>query len=282
MIKLVDRIIELALEEDIKSGDITTDAIIPDDALGQADFLVKEDGVIAGLEVVERIFRIFDENLSFQKYFEDGAAVSKGTKVASVTGNISSILKTERTALNFLQRMSGIATLTSKYVKEVSGTGVKILDTRKTAPGLRITDKMAVKLGGAENHRIGLFDMYLIKDNHIKAAGSIKKAAELVRAHQSQEESAYKIEIEVSSPDQIEEAVSAGADVIMLDNFTPAMMREAVKQINRRALVEASGGITLETIREYAETGIDYISTGALTHSAKALDISMKITSSDA
>ncbi len=282
MIKLVDRIIELALEEDIKSGDITTDAIIPDDALGQADFLVKEDGVIAGLEVVERIFRIFDEELHFHKYASDGEKVTVGSKIATVNGNISSILKTERTALNFLQRMSGIATLTSQYTEAVKHTKVKILDTRKTAPGLRITDKMAVKLGGAENHRIGLFDMYLIKDNHIKAAGSIRKAVELVKAHQIQEETDYKIEIEVSTPDQIEEVLAAGVDIIMLDNFKPEMMRTAVKMINGAALVEASGGITLATIREIAETGIDYISIGALTHSARALDISMKITSSDA
>lgn len=269
--------IERALKEDILNGDITTKAVIPPALQGTGKFVVKQDGVAAGLEIGKMVFEAVDPSLKYEIIIADGSLVKKGDVIAEVKGSASSILTAERTALNFMQRMSGIATTAKEYSDKVKHTKAKIIDTRKTVPGLRALDKLAVTFGGCQNHRIGLFDMFLIKDNHIEIAGSIAKAIEACRTYNKQNNTNFKIEVEVDGIEQIEEALSANPDIILLDNFTPEQMKEAVKLINGKSKTEASGGITLANVKEAAESGVDYISIGALTHSVKALDISLDI-----
>ncbi len=269
------RIIKHAIREDVGDGDITTESIINKNRKSKAYFLTKEDGVISGLKIAKEVFGYLDKKIKWKSLVKDGDKVKAGTKIAEVKGSVRALLSGERTALNFLQRMSGIATLTSVYVEEVSGTNTKILDTRKTVPGLRLFDKYAVKCGGGTNHRIGLFDMVMIKDNHIKAAGSITKAVNKIRKSIPKQ---MKIEVETTNIREVEEALKLNVDVIMLDNMNLNEMTEAVQLINKKCFVEASGGVNLESVRAIAETGVDFISVGALTHSVKALDISMKIT----
>ncbi|MBK9098351.1 MAG: carboxylating nicotinate-nucleotide diphosphorylase [bacterium] len=271
------KIIREALDEDIQSGDITTQAIIPELIFGTGKFLIKANGVIAGLKVTQNVFQLIDEGIVFSQFVDDGKKVNRGVIVAEVTGKASSILTAERTALNFLQRMSGVATMTNKFVEEISHTKAKILDTRKTVPGLRLLDKDAVRLGGGKNHRIGLFDMFLIKDNHIEIAGSITKAIDACRKFHKNKNSDLKIEVEAKNLDEVKEALACNADIIMLDNFTIDLTKKAVEIIGGKCLVEASGNINLENVKEVAETGVDFISVGALTHSVKALDISLEV-----
>lgn len=268
----VDSIIQNALNEDIGSGDITTDTIFPPDAKCEAQIIAKENGIIAGIPIAERVFQKLNQDTVFTNKIEDGDRVKPNQEILRIKSTVRAVLSGERLALNLLQRMSGIATVTSQYVDAVKGSQTKILDTRKTAPGLRILDKYAVLAGGAQNHRFGLYDLVLIKDNHIDFAGSISNAVESVR---SEYQNKYKIEVETSTLDEVNEALNAGADVIMLDNMSISMMKEAVGIINGKALTEASGGITLSTITNVAETGVDYISVGAITHSSPALDISL-------
>jgi len=270
-------IIRRALDEDIRTGDVTTQAVIPDSVMGKGKFLVKANGVIAGLNVTKSVFEMIDNQIGFKVLIPDGAKVKVGDFVAEVEGKASSILTAERTALNFLQRMSGIATLTYKFVEEISHTKVKILDTRKTVPGLRLLEKEAVRLGGGKNHRIGLFDMFLIKDNHIEIAGSITNAVNACRNFQQKNNSNLKIEVETKNLDEVSEALSCNVEIIMLDNFNTDRMRKAVELINGKCLVEASGNINIDNVKEVAETGVDFISVGALTHSVKALDISLEV-----
>lgn len=268
----VDSIIQNALNEDIGSGDITTDTIFPSDAKCEAQIIAKENGIIAGIPIAERVFqKLYQDTVSASKV-EDGDRVKPKQEILRIKSTVRAVLSGERLALNLLQRMSGIATVTSQYVDAVKGSQTKILDTRKTAPGLRILDKYAVLAGGAQNHRFGLYDLVLIKDNHIDFAGSISNAVESVR---SKYQNKYKIEVETSTIDEVKEALCSGADIIMLDNMSISIMKEAVGIINGKALTEASGGITLSTITNIAETGVDYISVGALTHSSPALDISL-------
>jgi nicotinate-nucleotide pyrophosphorylase (carboxylating) len=271
-------ILERALFEDIGDMDITTESMVPEDLPGIGKLIAKEDGVIAGLEVAELIFNILDDSLNFHSSVSDGAEVKSGQLIAVVAGSINSILCAERVALNFLQRMSGIATTTSKCVKEIVGTRAKIFDTRKTIPGLRIFDKMAVKIGGGENHRFGLSDMFLIKENHIAAAGGISQAINLCRSFKEEEELDCKIEIEVQNLDELSEVMKTGKiDIILVDNFPIEDIMKAVEIVKHKFEVEASGGITLNNLRRIAETGVDRISMGMLTHSVKALDISLII-----
>lgn len=265
-------IIKKALEEDIGEGDITTLAIIPEDAAHTAYFLAKETGVIAGLKVVRMVFAELDPSVSFKKFIKDGDRVEKGDIFAEVSGKSRVLLTGERTALNFLQRMSGIATETARYVEAVKGTYAVILDTRKTAPGLRVLDKWAVRLGGGCNHRRGLDDMILIKDNHIEAVGSVTEAVNRARNSSSN----IPVEVEVKSLFEFREALEMKPNRILLDNMSPELMSQAVKMTMGRIPLEASGNVTLENIRKVAQTGVDYISVGALTHSVKALDISLK------
>jgi nicotinate-nucleotide pyrophosphorylase (carboxylating) len=274
----ISRLVELALMEDIGLGDLTSEAIIPDDRLGEAEFCSKADGVIAGLEVAALTMHLCDSSLTIDPEVHEGARVRHGQVVARVRGLTRGILKGERTALNFLQRMSGIATLTSRYVETVSGTGAKITDTRKTAPGLRVLDKRAVALGGGVNHRFGLDDMVLIKDNHVAAAGGIGPAVTQCVEYLRTNGIRADIEVETKNLAEVREAMDCGGFArIMLDNFTAEAMREAVQMVNHQYETEASGGITLETVRMYAETGVDFISVGALTHSVQALDISLEL-----
>ena len=271
----IERLIRDALDEDIGSGDLATMATIAADAQGKGLFRAKKDGVVAGLVLLERIFYFIDPKVVVRYLTKDGTAVSAGTVVAEAVGPVRALLLAERTALNFLQRLSGNATLTRQYVDAVKDLPVKVLDTRKTTPGLRTLEKYAVRMGGGMNHRIGLYDAALVKDNHIEATGSIAQAVQAVRRSAP---FMAKIEVEASNLKQVQEAIDAGADVIMLDNMTLAQMAEAVKLVNKRAWIEASGGITLETIRQVAETGVDFISSGAPTHSAPVVDFNMKIT----
>jgi nicotinate-nucleotide pyrophosphorylase (carboxylating) len=269
---LADDIIKRALNEDLYYGDITTNAIVEQSEKATIDLISKEDGIIAGLEVFKRVFFILgDANVKL--YVNDGDSVHNGEKIGEVYGNTRTILSGERVALNFLQRMSGIATLTRKFTKKLEGTNVKLLDTRKTTPNMRMFEKYAVKIGGGFNHRFGLNDGVLIKDNHIDAAGGIKNAIETVRKSAP---FVRKIEVEVESLRQLEEALEANADIIMLDNMDIETLKTSVKMINGKAETEASGNVTLDTIESIAKTGVNYISTGALTHSFKALDLSMK------
>ncbi len=275
----ITRIIEEALAEDIGLGDVTTDSIVRGDQRGAGVITAKAAGTVAGIEVVEMVFRLVDDGLRWHAKVADGARVEAGTTVGIVDGPLAGILRAERTALNVLQRMSGIATLTRRFADAVAGTSAKITDTRKTAPGLRVLDKLAVTLGGGVNHRFGLDDMVLIKDNHIAAAGGISEALRTCRNYLKSRSYQLKVEIETKSMDEVREALSTGgADRIMLDNFPIGDMAAAVKLINHAAEVEASGNVSLETVRRIAETGVDLISVGALTHSVQALDLSLIIT----
>jgi nicotinate-nucleotide pyrophosphorylase (carboxylating) len=272
--QFADELIELALKEDIGSGDITTDAIVSPDIQGVGDVIAKDDFILAGLDVARNVFNHLDSQVHFSSTFKDGDDLKKGYIVFSVKGKLSSILKAERTALNFIQRLSGIATLTRTYVDRLKHSNTRIVDTRKTTPGWRGLEKYAVKIGGGSNHRMGLYDGVLIKDNHIAACGGIRKA---VNSARKQIHHLMKIEVEVTDMAELTEALSAGVDVIMLDNMTPDQIREAVKKINSKALVEVSGGVNLDNLSQLAEAGVDLISVGALTHSAKSTDMSMKI-----
>ena len=275
--QLEDKLIDLAFAEDIGDGDHTTLCCIPDDAMGKSHLLIKEDGVLAGVEMAKKVFARFDPTMKVEVLIQDGTPVKKGDIAMIVTGKTRSLLQTERLMLNIMQRMSGIATMTAKYVKRLEGTKTHILDTRKTTPGLRMLEKQAVKIGGGMNHRIGLFDMILLKDNHVDFAGgianAIRKAQEYVKANNPE----LKIEIEVRNLDELRQVMEiGGVDRIMLDNFTPALTREAVQIIDGKFETESSGGITFATLRQYGECGVDYISVGALTHSVKGLDMSFK------
>ncbi|MFW6264610.1 MAG: carboxylating nicotinate-nucleotide diphosphorylase [Bacillota bacterium] len=272
--RLIDEIIDRAIKEDIWTGDITSETLVEADAIGEAEILVKETGVLAGLPLAEKVFYNFTDEIVFTQLAEDGELVEKGQVVAEIKGPVREILKGERIALNFLQRLSGIASRTRNYVEAVYNYPVKIVDTRKTTPTLRILEKYAVKVGGAFNHRMGLYDAVMIKDNHIKAAGGIYQAVEKIKEELGH---TVKIEIEVENLTGVEEALEAGVDIIMLDNMDPEEMAEAVEYIDKRAIVEASGGITLKSIREVAASGIDIISVGALTHHIKSLDISLNL-----
>ena len=274
---LIDDLIKLAFAEDIGDGDHTTLCCIPADEVGKSKLLIKEAGVLAGVDMARRIFRAFDPELKMTVYIEDGAEVKPGDIAFVVEGKVQSLLQTERLMLNVMQRMSGIATVTRKYVKRLEGLHTRVLDTRKTTPGLRMLEKAAVKIGGGVNHRIGLFDMILLKDNHIDFAGGIENA--ITRAHEYLKEKGknLKIEIEVRNMDELEEVMRVGGvDRIMFDNFTPELTRKAVERIGGKYETESSGGITFDTLREYAECGVDFISVGALTHSVKGLDMSFK------
>jgi nicotinate-nucleotide pyrophosphorylase (carboxylating) len=273
---LIDKIISLAIEEDIDTGDITTDSLIPEKSSAVAEMTAKADGVISGLDIVRRVFQKLDTNIVWIPFKEEGEKIVHGDKIVRIEGSFRALLSAERTALNILQRMSGIATATSLYVKELEGTGTRLLDTRKTAPGMRLLDKMAVLAGGGVNHRMGLYDMALIKDNHIKVAGSISAAVRQVRSFIKP---GTRVEVEVTNLEETQEAIDAGADIIMLDNMSTELMAEAVKLIGGKAETEASGNMNLGRIREVALTGVDYISAGVLTHSVTALDISMNIVS---
>ena len=268
----IDRIIENALAEDIHTGDITTLAVVRGGRVAHAILKAKEEMVLAGIDVAARVFHLLDERIVFTPAFADGARLASGDIIAGITGDAALLLQGERVALNLLQRMCGIATLTARYVEAVRGTKARVVDTRKTTPGLRILEKYAVRVGGGTNHRTGLYDGVLIKENHITAAGGLTEA---VRRAKSYIPHTMKVEVETETLAQVAEALAAGADIIMLDNMDTSAMREAVALIAGRALVEASGGVNLESIREIAETGVDIISVGALTHSARAMDISM-------
>jgi nicotinate-nucleotide pyrophosphorylase (carboxylating) len=275
--QLEDKLLELAFAEDIGDGDHTTLCCIPADAMGKSHLLVKEEGILAGVEMARKVFNKFDPTMKMDVMIHDGAHVKPGDIAFVVTGKVRSLLQTERIMLNIMQRMSGIATMTHKYVERVAGTGCHILDTRKTTPGMRILEKQAVKIGGGMNHRIGLFDMILLKDNHIDFAGGIANAINRCHEYLKEKNLDLKIEIEVRDFDELQQVLDqGGVDRIMLDNFTPADTKKAVGIINHRYEVESSGGITYDTIRDYAEQGVDFISVGALTHSVKGLDLSFK------
>lgn len=264
-----------ALSEDIGPGDITTKALLPSTIRGKAEIIAKERLVLAGTDVAAEVFRQIDSDTSFIANYTDGNELSKGTAIATISGQLASILTAERVALNLLQRLSGIATLTREYVKKIEGTKARIVDTRKTTPGLRALEKYAVRVGGGKNHRFGLFDGILIKDNHIAAVGSIGEA---IKRAKEKAPHTLKIEVETENIEQVKEALAAGSDIIMLDNMDTKTMKEAVKLIKGKAMVEASGGINLTNVRKVAGTGVDFISVGAITHSARAMDISMEIT----
>jgi nicotinate-nucleotide pyrophosphorylase (carboxylating) len=270
----VKKIIEQALSEDIGPGDVTSEATVPAGSTSTAEMVAKQDLVLAGLDVSLEVFHFLDDAIQVTRFAEDGDSIKSGKVIARVSGSTRVLLTGERVALNLLQHMSGIATLTSKYVEQLKGLKARVLDTRKTLPGLRQLEKYAVRMGGGTNHRFGLYDGMLIKDNHIKAVGSITKAIGNARrkGHYM-----LKIEVETKTPDEVREALAGKADIIMLDNMSLDMIREAVKLINGQASVEGSGNVTLETIREIGEAGVDFISSGSLTHSALAADISMKI-----
>ncbi|MGM9702572.1 MAG: carboxylating nicotinate-nucleotide diphosphorylase [Prevotella sp.] len=275
--ELVDKLIDLAFAEDIGDGDHTTLCCIPEDAMGRSHLLIKEDGVLAGVEVAKEVFRRFDPELKVEVLMEDGTRVKKGDIAMVVSGRVRSLLQTERLMLNIMQRMSGIATTTSRYVERLKGTKTRVLDTRKTTPGLRMLEKAAVKIGGGCNHRIGLFDMILLKDNHVDFAGGISNAINRCHEYLEKNNLKLKIEIEVRNFDELQQAMECGGiDRIMLDNFTPADTKKAVDIIAGRYETESSGGITFDTLRDYAECGVDFISVGALTHSVKGLDMSFK------
>ena len=268
-----DQLIRMALQEDITSEDVSTNAVMPTATKGTVDLIAKEDGVVAGLEIYARVFTILDEKTEIELHCKDGDEVKKGELMATVTGDIRVLLSGERVALNYLQRMSGIATYTRQVAKLLEGSNVTLLDTRKTTPNCRVFEKYAVRVGGGHNHRYNLSDGVLLKDNHIGAAGSVAKAVRMAKAYAP---FVRKIEIEVETLDQVKEAVEAGADIIMLDNMTPEVMKQAVELIDGRAQTECSGNITKENIQKIREIGVDFVSSGALTHSAPILDISMK------
>ena len=274
---LINKLLDLGIEEDINTGDITTESIIPESMNAAATMTAKQDGVISGLEIVKMVYDRFQDDVVFTPYFKDGDAVKKGDVILKVEATYPTLLCGERLSLNIFQRMCGIATETAKYVKELADTHTELLDTRKTAPGLRVLDKLAVKHGGGTNHRMGLYDMAMIKDNHIKMAGGIAKAVEQVRARIAE---GIKIEVETTTLDEVHQAIEAGADIIMLDNMDNNTMTEAVniiKAANKGIKTEASGNMSIPRLKEVAATGVDYISVGALTHTVKGMDISMNI-----
>ena len=279
--ELIDDLLTLAFAEDVGDGDATTLSTIPADAIGRQQLIVKEEGILAGVEIARKVFAKFDPELKMTVMIGDGAHVRPGDVAFTVDGKVRSLLQTERIMLNIMQRMSGIATTTAKYQSHLEGLKTKVLDTRKTTPGLRMLEKMAVKIGGGANHRIGLFDMILIKDNHNDFAGGITKSVAGAKQWCKDNGKDLKIEVEVRNTDEINEALVAGVDRIMLDNYTPARTAEAVALIrskNPSVEIESSGGITLDTLRAYGEAGVDFISVGALTHSVKGLDMSFKAT----
>ena len=275
--ELEDRLFDLAFAEDIGDGDHTTLCCIPETAVGKSKLLVKEAGILAGVDIARKVFHKFDPELKMEVFIEDGSVVKPGDVAFIVSGKIRSLLQTERLMLNIMQRMSGIATMTHRYMEQLKGTKTRVLDTRKTTPGMRILEKEAVKIGGGTNHRIGLFDMILLKDNHVDFAGGISQAIERCHQYLEKRNLNLKIEIEVRSIDELQQVLNkGGVDRIMLDNFTPELTRKAVEMIGGRYETESSGGITLETIRNYAECGVDFVSVGALTQSVKGLDLSFK------
>ena len=275
--ELEDRLFDLAFAEDIGDGDHTTLCCIPETAVGKSKLLVKEAGILAGVDIARKVFHKFDPELKMEVFIEDGSVVKPGDVAFIVSGKIRSLLQTERLMLNIMQRMSGIATMTHRYMEQLKGTKTRVLDTRKTTPGMRILEKEAVKIGGGTNHRIGLFDMILLNDNHVDFAGGISQAIERCHQYLEKRNLNLKIEIEVRSIDELQQVLNkGGVDRIMLDNFTPELTRKAVEMIGGRYETESSGGITLETIRNYAECGVDFVSVGALTHSVKGLDLSFK------
>ena len=277
--ELVDRLIDLSFAEDIGDGDHTTLCCIPEDAMGKSQLLIKEDGILAGVEIAKEVFHRFDPTMQVEVLMGDGTKVKKGDVAMIVTGKVRSLLQTERLMLNIMQRMSGIATMTAKYVERLKGTHTRVLDTRKTTPGMRMLEKQAVKIGGGCNHRIGLFDMILLKDNHVDFSGGIANAINRCHDYLKQKGLDLKIEIEVRNFDELKQAMDCGGiDRIMLDNFSVADTKKAVEIVGGKYETESSGGITFDTLRDYAECGVDYISVGALTHSVKGLDMSFKAT----
>lgn len=271
---LIERLIDLAIEEDIATGDITTNAIIPVQAKAVAEMKAKADGVISGLEIAKKVFERFEKEIAWTPLVTDGTTVKKGDIILRIEASHRTLLCGERLSLNLLQRMSGIASETARYMKELAGTPTRLLDTRKTAPGLRVLDKMAVLHGGGSNHRMGLYDMIMLKDNHIKIAGGIPNAVKEARANLPL---SIKLEVETATLEEVQQAIEAGADIIMLDNMSNEMMATAVQMIAGRAKTEASGNMSIPRLKEVAATGVDYISVGALTHSVRAMDISMNI-----
>ncbi len=275
--ELEDRLIDLSFAEDIGDGDHTTLCCIPESAIGKSHLLIKEDGILAGVEVAKRVFARFDPTLKVEVLINDGSRVKKGDIAMIVSGKVRSLLQTERLMLNIMQRMSGIATTTNKYVELLKGTKTHVLDTRKTTPGMRMLEKQAVKIGGGVNHRIGLFDMILLKDNHVDFAGGIKNAIDRCHAYLKEKSLDLKIEIEVRNFDELQQVLDCGGvDRIMLDNFSVENTKKTVEMIAGKYETESSGGITFDTIRSYAECGVDFVSVGALTHSVKCLDMSFK------
>ena len=275
--ELEDRLIDLSFAEDIGDGDHTTLCCIPEDAMGKSHLLIKEDGILAGVEVAKKVFARFDPDMQVEVLMGDGSRVKKGDIAMIVSGRIRSLLQTERLMLNIMQRMSGIATMTNRYVERLKGTHTRVLDTRKTTPGMRMLEKQAVKIGGGVNHRIGLFDMILLKDNHVDFSGGIANAINRCHAYLKEKGLDLKIEIEVRSFDEIRQVMEVGGvDRIMHDNFSVENTRKAVEMIGGKYETESSGGITFDTIRDYAECGVDFVSVGALTHSVKGLDMSFK------
>ncbi len=273
----IEQLIDLAIKEDIGDGDHSSLSCIPPETHGKAKLLVKENGIIAGVEIAQKIFHKIDKDLKVQTFILDGNKVVKGDVIFHVSGKTHSILQAERLVLNFMQRMSGIATNTHRYVEKLQGLKTKVLDTRKTTPGLRAIEKMAVKIGGGENHRMGLYDMIMIKDNHIDFAGGIEKAIEKIKNYLKETGKNIPVEIEVRDFEELEQVIKTGfGNRIMLDNFTPESTRKAVEIINGKYETESSGGITLETIRSYAECGVDYVSVGELTHQIRSIDLSLK------
>ena len=274
---LINKLLDLGIEEDINTGDVTTESIIPESMNAVATMTAKQEGVVSGIEIVKMVYDCFQDDVVFTPYFKDGDFVKKGEVILKIEATYPTLLKGERLSLNLFQRMSGIATETAKYVRELEGTGTELLDTRKTAPGMRVIDKLAVKHGGGTNHRMGLYDMAMIKDNHIKMAGGIPKAVEQVRA---KIDPSIKIEVETTNLVEVKQAIEAGADIIMLDNMSNDAMKEAVEVIKasgKGIKTEASGNMSIPRLIEVAATGVDYISVGALTHTVKAMDISMNI-----
>lgn len=275
--QLIDELITLAFAEDIGDGDHTTLCCIPSTEMGKSRLIIKESGVLAGVEMARRIFKHFDPDMRMDIFICDGAEVKRGDIAFTVEGRVQSLLQTERLVLNVMQRMSGIATTTRRYVKALEGTKTRVLDTRKTTPGMRMLEKEAVRIGGGVNHRIGLFDMILLKDNHVDFAGGIEQAITRAQSYLKEKRKKLKIEIEVRNFKELDEVMKVGGvDRIMLDNFSPSDTREAVRRIGGRYETESSGGITFDTLRDYAECGVDYISVGALTHSIQSLDMSLK------
>ena len=282
--ELIEELIKLSFAEDIGDGDHTTLCCIPADAVGKQRLIVKEEGILAGVEIAKKVFAAFDPELKMEVFIEDGTHVKPGDIAFVVTGKEQSLLQTERLMLNIMQRMSGIATMTARYAKALEGTGTRVLDTRKTTPGMRILEKQAVKIGGGCNHRIGLFDMILLKDNHVDFAGGIHNAITRAKQYCAEKGKNLKIEVEVRNFDELDQALAEGVDRIMFDNFTPADTAKAVKRVAdyakekgiERPETESSGGITYDTMLPYAQAGVDFISFGALTHSVKGLDMSFK------